>query len=591
MPIARSAVPEELKWNLDSLFASEEEYRAEYAIVDKKIAEIEKYNKKISADNLLDVLKLRSDLFRRAENIYVYANLKKDVDTANPKAQSEAEKAAMMLARCASATSFIEPEMRNKLSVKQDVKRLKEREEFKDFTTVLDDFIRSVGHMMATGQEKVLAETGAYSGDFRSIFMLLDNADIKFDSVKAGGKKVELNHGTYMKLLQDRREDVRRRAFKNYYRGYSDHINTITAIYSASVKRDVVEARLREYDSCLDAALYREQIPRKVFDNLMASVKLFIPFLHLYMRFRRKYLKLDYMHMYDLHFPITDEYNLELEFDEAYALVEKALSPLGEEYIALLEKARKDRWIDVAANANKRSGAYSWGTYDSNPYVLLNYTKTAHDVFTIAHEMGHAMHSWYSQHAQCYEKADYPIFLAEIASTVNEVLLLKYLISNSDGEKKRYLLNYYLDMYRTTFFRQVMFTEFELFAHSVVERGEGLDSVSLSRKYAELNEEYYGRDVVSDKEIAIEWSRIPHFYNAFYVYKYATGLTVAVNIVKKLLAGEEGFAEKYIRFLSSGGSKPPIELLDELGIQLTKKAPFNVFIDEFKEALDAIRKL
>ena len=590
MAIDRSAVPEELTWNLDSLFASDEEYRAEYAVVEEKLAAIAAYSKKINAENLLDVLKLRSELFRRAENIYVYANLKKDVDTANAKSQSEADRAAMLIAKCSSAASFIEPEMRNKFSVK-DVRKFQQSEEFKDFTTVLEDFIRSLGHMLATGQEKVMAEIGAYSGDFRSVFMLLDNADLKFEPVKVGGKKIELNHGTYMNFLQDRRQDVRERAFKNYYAEYTAHLNTITGLYSASVKRDVVHSRLRQYESALDAALYREQIPAKVFDNLMASVRSALPFLHAYMRFRRKYLKLDYMHMYDLHFPITDDYNLELEFDEAYALVEKALAPLGKQYIETFENAKKDRWIDVVANANKRSGAYSWGTYDSNPYVLLNYTKTAHDVFTIAHEMGHAMHSWYSQHAQCFEKADYPIFLAEIASTVNEVLLLKYLISNSEGEKKRYLLNYYLDMYRTTFFRQAMFTEFEVFAHSKVERGEGLDSATLSEKYAQLNEEYYGRDVVNDPEIAIEWARIPHFYNAFYVYKYSTGLTVAVNIAKKLLSGEEGFAKKYIRFLSSGGSKPPIELLDELGIELTKKVPFSVFMDEFKETLDAIKGL
>lgn len=591
MPIARSRVPQELKWDLTSLFPSEDAYVQEYASVKKKIAEIKKYAKKIDSDNLLTVLKLRSELYRSAENIYVYANLKKDVDTANAPRQAEAEKAGMLLTRVAAETAFIEPEMRARFPYKEDIKRFIARPEFKDFTTILEDFIREMPHVLPSGQEKIMAETGSFSGDFRSIFMLLDNADIKFGTFIVDGVRVEINHGSYMKLMQDRRPEVRRRAFKAYYRGYAAHINTLAGLYAASVKKDIFESRMRKYRSSLDAALSREQIPEIVLDNLLQSVKKALPFQHMYMRCRRKHLQLDEMHMYDLHFPMTDEYTLELEFEDAYALVKEALSPLGEEYVGVLDRARKERWIDVVANANKRSGAYSWGTYDSNPYVLLNYAKTAHDVFTIAHEMGHAMHSWYSSKAQCYEKADYPIFLAEIASTVNEVLLLKHLIKNSEGEKKRYLLNYYLDMFRTTFFRQTMFTEFELFAHEKAERGEGLDPETLSEKYAALNKEYYGRDVVRDKEIAMEWARVPHFYNAFYVYKYATGITVAVNIVNKLLSGEEGFAEKYIDFLSAGGSEPPIELLDKLGIRLRQKKPFNDFIEEMKTALEELKAL
>ncbi len=586
MPYKRSLVPEERKWDLSSLFASHEDCEKEMNEIEKKLRKIEGFKGKINAENVIDCLKLRSDIYRGAENVYVYSNMRKDTDTAEPEAQAAAEKASLFMSGCAAKTSFIEPEIVKKF--KPDaLDGLGERNP--DFSMYFRSLRKSLKHILNKPQEAMMARIGTFSGDFKNAFMLLDNADLKFKPVKAGRKSVELNHGNYSNFLQDNDQNVRRRAFRNYYASYNAHINTIAALYAASVKKDVAVAGIRRYRSALKRALDSEDVSPKVYKNLIEAVHKRLPALHSYIRYRRRALGVDELHMYDLYVPLAKEFKLELDYDEAYELVKEALKPLGDDYVELLDRAKRERWIDVEATENKRSGAYSWGTYDSKPYVLLNYTRTSHDVFTIAHELGHSMHSYYSHRAQCYEKADYTIFLAEIASTVNEVLLLKYLIAGAEGEKKRYLLNYYLDMFRTTLFRQTMFAEFEEFAHAEAEKDAPLTAKTMSEEYYRLNRLYYGRDVIHDDEIASEWARIPHFYNAFYVYKYATGITVAVNIVSRILSGEKGFVEKYREFLSAGGSAYPLEILSGLGIDLEKKAPFYTALDEFKATLEELK--
>lgn len=586
MPYKRSLVPEERKWDLSSLFASPEDCEKEMNEIEKKLRKIEGFKGKINAENVIDCLKLRSDIYRGAENVYVYSNMRKDTDTAEPEAQAAAEKASLFMSGCAAKTSFIEPEIVKKF--KPDaLDKLGEMNP--DFSMYFRSLRKSLKHILNKPQEAMMARIGTFSGDFKNAFMLLDNADLKFKPVKAGRKSVELNHGNYSNFLQDNDQNVRRRAFQNYYAAYNAHINTIAALYAASVKKDVAVAGIRRYRSALKRALDSEDVSPKVYKNLIEAVHKRLPALHSYIRYRRRALGVDELHMYDLYVPLAKEFKLELDYDEAYELVKEALKPLGDDYVELLDRAKRERWIDVEATENKRSGAYSWGTYDSKPYVLLNYTRTSHDVFTIAHELGHSMHSYYSHRAQCYEKADYTIFLAEIASTVNEVLLLKYLIAGAEGEKKRYLLNYYLDMFRTTLFRQTMFAEFEEFAHAEAEKDAPLTAKTMSEEYYRLNRLYYGRDVIHDDEIASEWARIPHFYNAFYVYKYATGITVAVNIVSRILSGEKGFVEKYREFLSAGGSAYPLEILSGLGIDLEKKAPFYTALDEFKATLEELK--
>ena len=588
MALKREDVAENRKWDLSSLFASEKEYEETSVSVLEKLKEIAAYEGKLDENNVLQCLRLSSETGRALERLYVYANLRKDENTADAEAQARAEKIGILAAKCASATSFISAELA-KFSV-GTLRRMAAKEEFEPFSVMLNDVIREKKHILSAKEEKIMSEISAFTGDFRNIFMMFDNADIKFGKVCVDGEDVELTHGAYSVLLQNPSQQVRKEAFETYYASYRAALNTVAATYAGSVKKDCTMSALRGFPSALARALYADDIKNSVYDNLISAVHDATPYVHDYVRYRKKALGLKELHMYDLYVPITDDYRLEMEYDDAYALVEEALAPLGAEYRELLERARSERWIDVEETVNKRSGAYSWGMYDSNPYVLLNYRKTAHDVFTIAHELGHSMHSHYSRTSQCYEKADYSIFVAEIASTVNEVLLLKHLMAKTGGKARKYLLSYYLDMFRTTVFRQTMFAEFEKFAHARYESGAPLTAENMSAEYLKLNKFYYGDGVVSDDDIAIEWSRIPHFYNAFYVYKYATGMISAVNIVKKLLT-EEGYVEKYKAFLSAGGSLYPLPTLALAEVDLTKKAPFAYAMREFRDALKEMKKL
>ena len=588
MALKREDVAENRKWDLSSLFKSEKDYDDLSVKVAEKLKEISAYEGKLDENNALACLRLSSEIGRALERLYVYANLIKDENTADPVAQARAEKIGILAAKCSSATSFIGAELA-KFPVKT-LRRMAENKEFEAFSVMLNDVIREKKHILSAKEEKIMSEISAFTGDFRNIFMMFDNADIKFGKVCVDGEDVELTHGAYSVLLQNPSQEVRKKAFETYYASYRASLNTVAATYAGSVKKDCTMSALRGFPSALARALYADDIKDSVYGNLISAVHGATPAVHDYIRYRKKALGLKELHMYDLYVPITDDYRLEMEYDDAYALVEDALAPLGAEYRELLERARAERWIDVEETVNKRSGAYSWGMYDSNPYVLLNYRKTAHDVFTIAHELGHSMHSHYSRTSQCYEKSDYSIFVAEIASTVNEVLLLKYLISKADGKARKYLLSYYLDMFRTTVFRQTMFAEFEKFAHELYEAGSPLTAENMSAEYMRLNKFYYGDGVISDDDIAIEWARIPHFYNAFYVYKYATGMISAVNIAWKLL-NEKGYVDKYKAFLSAGGSLYPLPTLALAEVDLRKKAPFAFAMREFKDALKEMKKL
>ena len=384
----------------------------------------------------------------------------------------------------------------------------------------------------------------------------------------------------------------RAKAFKKYYSAYGKIINTLATTYFGNVKKDIFYKNVRGYESCLSAAIFEEDVTRDVYDNLISAVDEYAPVMHRYMAVRKKTLGLDEMHMYDLHIPLVENAELRLSFEEAFEVVLKGLSPLGEEYNALLRKGRDERWIDVCETEGKHGGAYSIGVYGNHPYVLLNYQPTTNNVFTIAHEMGHALHSYFSNGSQPYAKADYKIFVAEVASTVNEVLLLKYLLHTTEDKKlKKYLLNYFMDMIRTTLFRQTQFACFEQEAHAMAERGEPLNKDNLSELYYSLNKKYYGDAVVHDKEIAIEWARIPHFYRSFYVYKYATGITAAIAIAGKILSEGQPAVERYFNFLKGGCSTDPVTLLKNAGADLTDKATFAAAMKEFEDALTEFETL
>ncbi len=583
MPLSRTQVAEQDKWDLSGFFKSDAEYDAKYALVKSRISELMQFQGKLNKENTLQCLQLDSELGRMLELLYVYASLRSDENTADAKYQALKGKAHMLWVELASASSFISGELAEMPT--EDLEAMRDDKAFSNFSCYLNNVIKEKAHILSPKEEKLLSEIGSFAGDFKNVFGMFDNADIKFGKVKTEtGDKVELCHGMYSVLLGNPNQKVREKAFKKYYKSYKEMLNTVSATYAGSVKKDCTMAKIRGYKSALDRALQAENVTESVYNNLISAVKQATPTLHNYVALRKKALGLDTLNMYDMYVPITAEAKLELTYQEAYDLVIKALAPLGAEYQQLLQTARTARWIDVYETENKRSGAYSSGCYDSIPCVLLNYQKTTHDVFTIAHELGHSLHSYMSNRTQCYEKADYVIFVAEVASTVNEVLMIKYLLKEAKGEMRKFLLSYYLDMFRTTLFRQTMFAEFEKFSHEQVESGIPLTADSMSKKYYELNQEYYGASVNHNELISYEWSRIPHFYNAFYVYKYATGITSAVNIANKILA-DSSYKDKYFKALSLGGSKDPLDILRVAEVDLETTAPFEVAMAEFSATL------
>lgn len=587
MTLLRSEVPENRKWDLTPLYKDRDAFEEAFKEIEETIPGISKYTGTLTEDHAYECLRANAELVCKLERLYVYTHLFRDEDTSDPERQALMGRVSVLLTKYFSAASFIEPEL-SKLPT-ETLKRMATKPEYANYDVMLKDIVRTKKHILSTKEERILSEISAFTGDFSNIFSMFDNADIKFGKVSVDGEEVGLSHGMYSVLLQHPDQNIRKEAFETYYKAYRDNLNTIAATYAGSVKADSTLARVRGYKSALKQALYADDISDKVYSNLIKAVRKGTPAVHEYVKYRRKALKLKELHMYDMYLPITNDYNIELEYEDAYKLVIEALAPLGEDYKKLLERAYKERWIDVEETKGKRSGAYSSGTYGAHPYVLLNFQKTPHDVFTIAHELGHAMHSYLSNTNQVFEKAEYRIFVAEIASTVNEVLLLKHLISKAEGAQKRYLLSYYLDMFRTTVFRQTMFAEFEMFSHEEFEAGRPLTAEIMNNKYYELNKQYYGPGVIHDEDIAIEWARIPHFYTAFYVYKYATGLITAVNIANKLLT-EEGYLEKYIKFLSTGGSLYPLPTIEIADVDLRTSEPFNFAMKEFAQTLKELKK-
>ena len=582
----RADVPTNRKWRLTDILLEDQ---IEKMIEDVRGAteSIRSFSGKINESNVLEVLLTVSRTSFILEKLFVYANMKWDEDKSDSHYAELSSRIEMLATDFYSNTSFVAPSV--SAFKKSDLERMKDNPEFNYFSMYLCEIIRKKKHLLSKKEEEILAKSGSFADGFRTAFSVFDNVNVPFGEIDVDGKKQKLTHGLYSVLMQNSDREVRRKAYEAMYEGYVSMINTVSEIYAGSVKADCFYANVRRYGSSLEQALYADNVPIKVYDNLIKSVRKNVKVMHKYVEYRKKALRVDKLKMYDMYVSLLDGYEKNIPYDEAYEIVCKALYPLGEEYISVLRQAKEGGWIDVEETPNKRSGAYSWGVYGTHPYVLLNHNGTIHDLFTIAHEMGHAMHSYYSNNAQCYEKAGYSIFVAEIASTVNEVLLIKYLLKTAKGNDRKYLLSYYLDMIRTTLFRQTMFSEFEKYAHETIEKGEPLSFRVMCEKYAELNKYYYGDAVETDKNISYEWARIPHFYNAFYVYKYATGITCAVNIANMLLSDPKKIDE-YKKFLSAGGSAYPTEIIGYVGIDLTKMSPYEVVMKEFSETLDELIK-
>lgn len=586
MSLTRNEVPENRKWKTEHIYATVDEWNKTYAEVEKKIDFSEFMGKLTDAETVKKCYDKTYDVLLDLSKLGVYAFMKHDEDTRDSLYVGLCQRVDDLEIKFSAATSFIEPEL-----TALDEKTLKgfaQNPLLKDYDYALKSLIKEKAHILSKETEEVLSLGGKVFGGYKEVFGMINNANLPFPTIKVDGKPVKVTHGTYGVLLQSDDRKVRKEAFQKYYAAFKGLINSITSVYAGNVNKNVFLSKARKYESCLDRALSAEDVKPVVYENLLKAVNSALPSLHRYVRDKKKDLGLKTMHMYDMYVPTVKEAELQLDYEDAFKLVKEGLKPLGEEYGKLLQEAHDGGWIDVEETDGKRSGAYSIGVYGlRHPYVLLNYKKTTNNVFTIAHELGHALHTYHSNKYQPQAKADYRIFVAEVASTVNEVLLLKYLLKTSDDKKlKKYLLSYYTDMIKSTLFRQTQFAEFEYAAHTMAEEGKPLTKDALNEVYYNLNKKYYGRSVVSDDEIAYEWARIPHFYNAFYVYKYATGITSAITIAERIYAEGEKAVKDYFKFLSSGGSDSPVELLKLAGVDLTKKEPFKKAMESFKLALD-----
>lgn len=587
----REQINEKYKWNTSEIFESEKEFYSALNKISKSLS-FEEFRGKLNNEKALyNCYKKIETVSGELEKLSVFAMMKHDENAEDSKAIAMNDAVENVYVKFSMNTAFIETEL-SALDAAV-LEKFAASELLKNYDRNINAIIKYKPHMLGEEAETLLAASGKVLGGFHEIFGILDNVDLDFPNIKVGKDKIKVTHATYSSLLQHSDREVRKKAFKSYYKAYEKVLNTITAIYRGNLNKDVYLKTARKFDTCLDKALFSEEVSKDVYEKLLKSVSDNLPVLHDYVKFRKDLLGYDKLHMYDIYVPIFDGADIKLDYEDAFNLVKEGLKPLGEDYIKLLNRAHDERWIDVYENDGKRSGAYSVCVYNiKHPYVLLNHTKTTHSVFTIAHELGHAMHSYKSNAAQPQSKADYRIFVAEVASTVNEILLIKYLINNAtDVKQKKYFLSYYLDTIRTTLFRQTMFAEFEYTAHNLAENDKPVTKEELNKIYLKLNKKYYGKDIVSDKEISYEWARIPHFYRSFYVYKYATGIISAINIAEKILAEGQSAVDNYFKFLSSGSTDTPTELLKLNGVDLTSPDAYSLAMKSFENALNELKNL
>ena len=586
----RKDVENKYKWKVEDIFPSDEAWEKSFSEAEKMI-DFSGFEGKLG-DRQIMVRFTQKDqeTSKKLERLHLYAHIRHDEDTRIAKYTAMQSRAMSLIVKYSSAIAFVQPELT--ALPEETLKAYAADPALNDYDYFFRQIIKDKPHILSAQEEKLLAMGGEVYSQFQNVFSMIDNADIQLGEVTdSEGNKIALTHGVYGVILHGEDRDLRKKAFERYYQAYISLTNTIAATYYGNVKKDVFLTQARKYPSCLARALSNEDVDVSVYNNLIAAVNDSLPSMHRYIALRKKMLGLEEQHMYDIYAPLVGDAELKLPYEKACDLVIEGLAPLGKEYQALLRKGFDEGWVDVCETAGKRSGAYSTGIYGIHPFALLNYQQTTHDVFTIAHEMGHSLHTYFSNTNQPYAKADYRIFVAEVASTVNEVLLLKHILSTTeDPALKKYLLNYYLDTIRTTLHRQTMFAEFEAIAHEMVEKGQPLTSENLCEVYLGLNKKYYGDSIVYDKEIAYEWSRIPHFYTSFYVYKYSTGIISAISIANRILREGESAVKDYMAFLSSGGSNDPVSLLKLAGVDLTKKEVFDNAMKEFDEVLTAFER-
>ncbi len=590
----RSEVKREDTWAIEDLYQDDAAWEADFEKLKEKIPKLLEYRGRLGegADVLLSMQRLFDELNMLAEKVYVYAGQKLHEDTDCGTYQNLSNRAQGLLVQLSEAGAYIEPEI---LGLPEGTmeKFLEENQELLVYRQYFENMIRQKEHVLDGEREALLAAAGEISEGPKDIFTMFNNADLRFPVIEGeDGEPVEVTHGRFIMLLQSKERKVRKAAFEALYETYGAYRNTLAAAYRANVKQEAFFAKVRGYGSDLEAALSKSNIPVAVYENLIEAVHEYLPQLHRYVELRRRLLGVEELHMYDLYVPIVQKVEEKIPFAQAKEMVLEGLKPMGEEYGKLLQEGFSSRWIDVYENQGKRSGAYSWGAYGTHPYVLLNYQENLNNVFTLAHEMGHALHSWYSDATQPYIYAGYKIFVAEVASTCNEALLIHHLMEHTkDAKQKAYLINYFLEQFRTTLFRQTMFAEFEKITHQMQEQKETLTADRLCEVYYHLNREYFGDKICIDQQIELEWARIPHFYTPFYVYQYATGFSAAIALSKKILEEGEAAVEDYKRFLRGGSSKYPLELLKVAGVDMEQKKPVEDALRVFVQYLDEMERL
>ena len=591
----RDEIDDQYKWKIEEMYDSEEAWNADCAEVLRLSGEFfNQYSGKLgeSAKVLLSALQMKDRILQIAERVYVYARMKRDEDNRAAAYQAMCDKAQSLMAKVSAAMSFFTPEL---LAVPEETLRgfLKQEKGLEVYDHLLNEILREKAHVLTKEEENLLAQFSEITSATNDIFSMINDADIKFGSIMdEDGDEVEVTHGNYIALLQSHDRRVRKEAFEHMYAAYEKQKNTLASTYNYNTKTDAVGARVRHYPSAIEAALFGDNIDLAVYNNLVAVVNENLDILYRYMEIRRKLLGVEQLHMYDVYVPLVEMPKEDIPYEKALAIINEGLEPLGKDYLDRMNKGFQSGWVDVYQNEGKTSGAYSFGSYDSMPYMLLNYTGRLQDVFTVIHEMGHSMHSAYTREAQPFVYGGYSIFVAEVASTVNESLLMKHLLAKAKDKKERmYLLNLYIEEFRTTLFRQTMFAEFEQITHKAVEDGEVLTAEWLSAQYAALNRKYFGENVVQDPQIAMEWARIPHFYNSFYVYKYATGYSAATAISQKILSEGTEARDNYIRFLKSGDSDYPVELLKIAGVDMSSPEPIRQAMDTFRSLVTELETL
>ena len=588
----RNTIENKFKWTIDEMYPNEEAMDKDIQKLKDLIEESKKYKGTLadSEENLFQALNISEQASRLLQNLYVYTHMKSHEDTRINKNQANATKTDMLSTELSMATSYMVPEI-----IAMDSEKLEnylKTEKLSHYKKYVDDILRLKPHTLNEREEELLAAVSDLSGVPENIYDMLSFADLQFPEIEdEKGEKIRVTHANFSLFLKSKDARVRKDAFEAMYSVYNQYKNTFASTLYGGIKSEIFYAKTRKYESALQGSLFQDNVSVDVYNNLIDAVHENLDTLNDYIDLKKKFLGLDKINMYDLYVPLTENFDMEIPYEKAQEIILEALKPLGEEYLENVKKAFSEGWIDVYGNEGKQGGAYSWGSYDSKSYILMSYKDDLNSLFTLIHEMGHSMHSYYSKNNQPYLYSGYKIFVAEVASTLNELLLINYLLKNaSSKEEKIYLLNYYLEQFRTTVYRQTMFAEFEKICHGKVENGEPLTAEDFNNIYYDLNKKYYGESSEVNEDIALECARIPHFYSNFYVYKYATGFSAASALSKQILEEGDSAVDRYKEFLKSGGSEFPLDQLRKAGVDMEKKEAVDEALHVFKDLVKQLEK-